>query len=548
MNKYLIIIILFTSSLFGLSDDIPYDWSGQYGVISNNGRLMWNQDWSVGVLLFDGTFANYPTRFGTSYKNSYHLSNTSDYNNELHSFPDSSQIKSMIDYYRGDFSYDQLEIDVEFAEKNRVIVFNGFKRTYKGPYGQYADPIGSNNPLQQSYRLDYSSQDKNESLDLALGYFITDSRLNLGDPADFNHKEKIVSAGIGYSKDFTNWQYKVHGAMFQQYYSMDFDRTKVYLNRLHLNQFINKYLGNSALLKFGIEFDNQQISLVDSTKIERIWSTLYGLWEKGSNGVILGTTVAQYELFPYIKIWTRSSTESNVLWQSNFSYGMIPEHIMLRNITNETMFKNWLTANFYADMHLVNIPLNFEINYSNDLEWDNIFSDFEKYYEVSNNLISSSISTQIPLFRDWKIDAQYRHTFKHNFYSDGIGDRVKLGIIINENLFKDNLFAQLKLWSEACLNRNPNLGFQGFHYGPYTTLNTDLVLSDYWVFNLELSAKISNMTIMWKVNNILQTAESMTTNQIFPNLDEKYLFISNSNNFPPMNRFITFHVIWDFEN
>ena len=130
MNKYLIIIILFTSSLFGLSDDIPYDWSGQYGVISNNGRLMWNQDWTMGVLLFDGTFANFPTRFGALYKSNYRLLNTSGYYKKLHSFPDSSQIKSQIDYYRGDFSYDQLEIDTDFAEKNRVISLNQNKNAH----------------------------------------------------------------------------------------------------------------------------------------------------------------------------------------------------------------------------------------------------------------------------------------------------------------------------------------------------------------------------------------------------------------------------------
>ncbi|MCK4904497.1 MAG: hypothetical protein KAS35_07370, partial [Candidatus Marinimicrobia bacterium] len=90
--------------LFGQSNDIPYDWSGQYGIMTNNGRLMWNQDWGIGVLLIDGTFTNYPTRFGSSYKNNFKLSSTADFYKELHSFPDSSQIKSRIDYYRGDFS------------------------------------------------------------------------------------------------------------------------------------------------------------------------------------------------------------------------------------------------------------------------------------------------------------------------------------------------------------------------------------------------------------------------------------------------------------
>ncbi len=79
MKQYLTITALFISMLFGFGDDIPYDWSGQYGVISNNGRLMWNQDWRLGVLFIDGTFSNYPTRFGPSYKNNFELSNTAEF-------------------------------------------------------------------------------------------------------------------------------------------------------------------------------------------------------------------------------------------------------------------------------------------------------------------------------------------------------------------------------------------------------------------------------------------------------------------------------------
>ncbi len=552
MNKHLINIVLLISILSGFSDDIPFDWSGQYGVITNNGRLMWNQDWTLGVLLFDGTFVNYPTRIGSSYKKNFGLSNTSDFYDELHSFPDSSQIKSKIDYYRGDFSYDQLEIEVNFLEKNRIISLNGFKRTYKGPYapyGQYADPFGSNNPLQQSYRVDYSSKNKDELLDISIGYFITDSRLNLDDPADFIHKEEIISAGIGYSKDFTTWQYKVHGALFQQYYNMDFDSVKAYLNRIHLNQFISKKIKNLTLLKFGIELDNQVISLVDTTKKNRLWSTVYGELEKKSLGIKIGTTVAKKELVPYFNISAHTVEEKTIKWQSYLKYEAVPKHLFLWKETDETFFEQWLTAHVDAQINWKGTAFNIGLNYFHNNNADLV----HKYYindeliDISNNLLSGSISTLIPMFREWKIDDQYRYIFEHNLYSDAIGDRVKIGLTATERLFKNNLIASARLWGEAYLNHHQNLGYEGFHYGPYITDDPKLALPDYWVFNLELSAKISKMTIMWKVNNILQTAESLT-NQLFPNLNENYLLITNSNNFPPMNRFVTFNVIWHFDN
>ncbi|MFC1527210.1 hypothetical protein ACFL5D_00505 [Candidatus Neomarinimicrobiota bacterium] len=549
MNKYLIIIVLFITMLFGLSDDIPYDWSGQYGVISNNGRLMCNQDWTLGVLLIDGTFANYPTRYGSSFKNNFELLNVGDFYRGLHSFPDSSQIKSRIDYYRGDFSYDQLEIDAEFAEKNRVISLNGFKRTYKGPYNQYLDPQGGNNPLQQSYRLDYSSKDRSEILDISIGHFITDSRLNLDDPADFIHKEKIISAGIGYSKNFVNWQYNVHGALFQQYYKMSFDSTKAYLNRVHLNQFISKKPNELSTLKFGIVLDNQVLSLGDTIKKDRYWSTLYGGWEKQSIGVKLGTTIAQNETFLFFNILAHSNVNKLIKWESHLKYEAIPKHIFLLDETDGNNFEQWFSIHADAQINWKYSPINLSVDYFNNQNTSLV----HKYYindeliDISDNLFSTSISTQIPIFREWKIDAQYRHTFDHNYYCDGIGDRAQIGLTISENIFKNNLLTKIHLWGDAYLNHHQSLGCEGFHFRPYLTDDINFALTDYWVFNLELSAKISSMTILWRVNNILKTAESLT-DQLFPNLDDNYLLITNNNNFPPMSRFVTLNIIWNFKD
>jgi len=549
MKKYLTFTALFLSMIFGFGDDIPYDWSGQYGVISNNGRLMWNQDWRLGVLFIDGTFSNYPTRFGPLYKNNFELSNTAKYYQSTHSFSDSSEIKSKIDYYRGDFSFDQLDIEVDFSEKNRLMLINGFKRTYKGPFGQYTDPKGSNNPLQQSYRLDYSSKDKNETLDISIGYFITDSRLNLDDPADFTHKEIITTAGIGYSMDIATWQYNVYGALFQQYYNMDFDSTKAYLNRSHLNQFVSKEIKNSALLKLGIELNSQGSSLIDTTKKDRLWSTIYSGWENKFIGFKIGSTLGKSSVKPFFAINAISHEKNSIKWHSNLRYEAIPRHLFWWKETDENLFEQWFISQSEMQLRWKSIPLNISIDYFY------VYPDelVHRYYiddeliDISNNLLSSTLFTQLPLIREWKLDLSYRHTFEHNLYSDGIGDKVQLGITITENLFKNNLFAKLRLWGAANLNYHQNLGYDGFHYGPYVTDNKNLKLSDYWVFNSELSAKISKMTIIWKVNNILQTAESIA-NQLFPNLDDKYLLITNSHNFPPMNRFVTFHIIWDFEN
>ena len=194
-------------------------------------------------------------------------------------------------------------------------------------------------------------------------------------------------------------------------------------------------------------------------------------------------------------------------------------------------------------------PFNLSVDYFNNQNTSLV----HKYYindeliDISDNLFSTSISTQIPIFREWKIDAQYRHTFDHNYYCDGIGDRAQIGLTISENIFKNNLLTKIHLWGDAYLNHHQSLGYEGFHFRPYLTDDINLALTDYWVFNLELSAKISSMTILWRVNNILKTAESLT-DQLFPNLDDNYLLITNNNNFPPMNRFVTLNIIWNFKD
>ncbi len=253
-------------------------------------------------------------------------------------------------------------------------------------------------------------------------------------------------------------------------------------------------------------------------------------------------------MIPYFDVSIHSGTGKTVAWQSFLRYEAIPEHFVFWDESIQELFEKWFTVHIDAETLWNRFPLSFSIDFYHYKQADLVRGVIgDKIIDISNNLLNGSISTYIPIIRNWNIDVLYRHTFEHNLYSDGVSDRVKIGLTVTEKLFKNNLLARMRLWGDAYLNHHQNLGYEGFHYGQYVTDNTDSALPDYWVFNFELSATISKMTIMWKVNNILQTAESIT-NQIFPNLNENYLLITNSNNFPPMNRFITFNVIWNFEN
>ena len=414
MKRYLSIVLLAHSFLWSQYDDIPYDWSGQYGVLSNKGQLLWNQDWQIGPLLIDGTFSNYPIRFGDSYSNLFNVKGIAESYQQIHAIPDTNNISSRANYYRGDFSYDQLEMDFNFEEKHRIIALQGFKRTYSGPYGQYAKSDGSTNPLHQSYRIDYSSKNNNALLDLSVGYFYTDSRLNLNDPADFKHKEKIATVGIGYSKEYRNWCYSSYLALFQQYYKMSYDTTQAYLNRININQTLARKLNNNSQLEFGIEFDNQDISIIDEQNINRVWSTLYGGWSNRSTAIKLGSSVSNGAITPYLSLRNQFKINDFANILSNISYSAKPKHILYYSEI-DNLFETWITAEIKSEFDILNIPLSIDIYYTNtDADLVYKYSEDTGPLDISENLISSSFSLKLPLIRTWTIDLNYRYIFEQD--------------------------------------------------------------------------------------------------------------------------------------
>ena len=177
---------LFSQSL----DPIPFDWSGQNGMSTYGGLLLWNRDWNSNKLFFDGTFQSYPLRFGEEISQDATLSHTDALRNI--SFPDSSETHTSFDYRQGDYLYDQLNLHAEFSRPNQIMKWNGFKRSYGGPFSQFIQPENQSTlaltPNQQSYSLYYLSKMNNRISVLSIGRFITDSGL-------YNNPEMLISFG-----------------------------------------------------------------------------------------------------------------------------------------------------------------------------------------------------------------------------------------------------------------------------------------------------------------------------------------------------------------
>ena len=82
-----------------------------------------------------------------------------------------------------------LSINTEYADKNRLISMNGFKKTYTGPYSDYS--LGILNPIQQSYFVEYNSN----HLQAAIGNFVTSSGIP-DSSANGSLNDRIFNASI----------------------------------------------------------------------------------------------------------------------------------------------------------------------------------------------------------------------------------------------------------------------------------------------------------------------------------------------------------------
>ena len=80
------------------------------------------------------------------------------------SFPDSAEVHTSFDYRQGDYLYDQLNLHADFSRPERIMKWNGFKRSYGGPFSQFIQPQTGNKstraltPNQQSYSFYYLSK------------------------------------------------------------------------------------------------------------------------------------------------------------------------------------------------------------------------------------------------------------------------------------------------------------------------------------------------------------------------------------------------------
>ena len=134
MKKIFFLFNLFSFSIFASEyNNYPFDWTNHFGIISQNGRVIWNDDWIYGILFFDGTFGNYPLRYGLNINENYSLFNTGYFPKQYVEL-DTNFIDTRLQYTQGDYYLDMLSIRTRYVDKSRLLSINGYKKTFTGPY------------------------------------------------------------------------------------------------------------------------------------------------------------------------------------------------------------------------------------------------------------------------------------------------------------------------------------------------------------------------------------------------------------------------------
>ena len=517
---------------------LPFDWSGQNGLLSVNGQLFWNHDWMSGPLYFDGTFSNYPLRLGPSYLHSFQPDNAGEIP-KMESIPDSAQISSSFDYRKGDYLFDQLDVQAGFSDGTRLLKMNGFKRSYAGSFGQYVQPEGILTPNQQSYRLDYLTSFDTEKVQASVAHFVTNS--GLPDSIMNGHHENITTvAGIFYSKTDTAKTFQVFGSQFNQERRVELSSIFTYLNRTHLHF---RWTWN-AYKTVGFFADKQSIMQDELRDLK--WVTIYG----GLNGERLTTSLGGSFLSEeksYAMYLKSSFSLQGKSWEMNtgLSYNTKPAHIAL--IDTSQMFETWSRVHLNIEKRIRSFRFQSENN----------FGSVAHSGSSSNpNYLPSELSMSWEIYSKWTVSGtvgMYEILWNNlslvdnTPLTDGFSRKIQFSIKGSQPFFHGNMMVHTKLRVNGNLNREQNYGYDFVNSIPIQEENQSYPLPDYWVAHFEISAVVAKMTLIWKDQYVLNAYEP-TVREIYSGLNNDYVWIRNNRDFYPMGQLISLSVLWNFKN
>jgi len=501
---FLLIIILSVLKSQGYKN-YPFDWSNHFGLITQNGSVMWNEDWTSGILFFDGTFTHYPKRFGSIISYDFAIvqpghffiaENTSD----------SSYVDSRIKYTQGDYFLDMLTVKANFSDGMRLITWNGFKKTYGGPYGQYI--LNTIKPIQQGYLLKYQT----DRINLAIGHFITSSGIP-DTSTNGSMSDRILNASIQVHGSVGNWNWQLHGSQYNQKYNIQHSSWSMpesnYLTRTRIQgKLIRKISGDKGIYA-GFEGNIQGLS--NSARFRsRDWGIVFtGLaWQ---NFTLAGGAVAiSNEITPYFQTkYQNQKAQGGIVIEMNIKPK--PAHILFWSAVEDSLaFENWQSLSFKTWKSIFQLTFHGQIFFTSAQEINQCQIDSgldRSINKAEPNIRGGEIGIRWSGFRNWVFSGSFRHVIEPSIITDGIGDWLDFRIVGKEKIFKRNMNVSFTIGLTGWLNRDAAISFDPFVGIPLKVIDSAYSLGDRWILQAELAAKVASLTVTWRMNNVFRSLQ-----------------------------------------
>ena len=526
MKKLFIIVGIFSGITSQQTFNIPFDWAGQNGMVINNGKLFWNQTWTSGMLLFDGSYTSFPIKYGghTSEKFSQNKLNFLPLFSKL---PDSSKTKSFFDYYRGDYLYDQIELGGDFESKNEKIEVRGFKRSHGGNTGHYLHPLGGSSPIHHSYRVNYGVERKDQKFEASVARYITKSGL----PDSLENgleNDNIINAGFRYQRKFDKYTMNTYFGQFLQSRFIKHSSVKdTNYNNINRNQYIFELVTQNKT-KIGYRYDSQQINILNLNRSLN-WSTIYVAKNFGSLFFRSGLQLLnpdQKKFFHWLVNYNLDLGITSIVFTSDaISKPIHPTNFQKQENNN---FENWVNNQLKGSLKIGSLSANgfFQISKLN----------------IENNKIANAQFIGFDInyyFNDkWKIYSNILSQLDSSYVGGGLGSIATLGFNGEFNIFDNNMNLKPHFWVNGSSGKLSSFAFDPIRHVPFNNSNAEWIIKDHLLFHFELTTNISGVLIHYRINNLLNAFGA--TN------DEAW--VQNNYMYQKLGRMIQFGVTWNFIN
>ena len=531
MKKIYFLLSLFSFSIFANEyKNYPFDWTNHFGVASHNGRVIWNNDWMYGILFFDGTFSNYPLRYGFDIDENFSLFYNSYFPNQEAEF-DTNFVDTHLLYTQGDYYLDRLFIKTRYADKSRLLTFNGHKKTFTGPYADYS--LGIIQPIQQSYYIEY----KTNKLQAAIGNFITssglpDSSLN-GSLNDRILNASILSNGIN-----GDWEWTFYASQYNQKYvvkhSSWYHASSQYLTRSMIQGKIINEIKDSFFIGIGFNGNFRGLSDINSFSSKK-WGSIYSTLSMKNLSFESGFFSMNNDYNTFISgLFHIERMNKGV--SIEVSRRIKPSYYFITGNDIVSGFESTESMEFLSWYSFSKITLMTKF-YS-----QNIFDSKNKY-----EIIGGDLNIKFNFIQNWILSGNIRHLVNPSIITDGVGDYLELNISGKENLFNNNMILFIDLGLVGWINRDANISFNPYYCKPIIITDPNFILQDQWILNSSVSLKVSSLKVTWKMNNIFEALRPLINN--FPDSQSKiinnYFMHINDRN---MGRLLEINIEWYFSD